>query len=202
MIDLSGKVAFVTGGGSGIGDAVARQFIELGAKVGVAGRRTLVLEKLADQVGAIPLTCDVSDAAAVDVAITQLVKQLGRVDIVVNSAGVAHRGNAEDISLQDWQHVLDVNLTGALNVCKRAIPEMKKRGGGAIVNVSSVGGITAADASVGSRMLPSAGREELDGPRKGTSTTLEGSGFQEDSRHPWSLVNNYMISGSSQDHAE
>ena len=148
MIDLSGKVAFVTGGGSGIGDAVARQFIELGAKVGVAGRRTSVLEKLADEVGAIPLTCDFSDAAAVDVAITQLVKQLGRVDIVVNSAGVAHRGNAEDISLQDWQHVLDVNLTGALNVCKRAIPEMKKRGGGAIVNVSSVGGITAADASV------------------------------------------------------
>ncbi len=148
MIDLSGKVAFVTGGGTGIGDAVVRQFIELGAKVGVAGRRTAILERLADDSGAIPLTCDVSDARAVDAAITTLIKEHGGLDIVVNSAGIAHRGNVEDVSLQDWQQVLDVNLTGALNVCKRTIPEIKKRGGGAIVNVSSVGGITAASASV------------------------------------------------------
>ncbi len=148
MIDISGKVAFVTGGGTGIGDAVVRQFIRLGAKVGVAGRRTEILEKLANDCGALPLTCDVSDSSAVDAAISKLTKELGGLDIVVNSAGIAHRGNAEEIELQDWEHVLDVNLTGALNVCKRALPEMKKRGGGAIVNVSSVGGITAAAGSV------------------------------------------------------
>ena len=148
MIDLSGKVAFVTGGGSGIGDAVVRQLIELGAKVGVAGRRSEVLEKLAGDCGALPLTCDVSDAAAVDTAITQLTKAHGGLDIVVNSAGIAHRGDAEHISPEDWRHVLDVNLTGALNVCQRALPELKARGGGAIVNVSSVGGLTAAASSV------------------------------------------------------
>ncbi len=148
MIDLSGKVAFVTGGGSGIGDAVVRQFIELGAKVGVAGRRSAVLEQLADACGALPLTCDVGDAGAVDAAITRLIEEHGGLDIVVNSAGIAHRGSAEEASLEDWQRVLDVNLTGAFNVCKRALPELRKRGGGAIVNVSSVGGITAASSSV------------------------------------------------------
>jgi NAD(P)-dependent dehydrogenase (short-subunit alcohol dehydrogenase family) len=148
MINLSGKIAFVTGGGSGIGDAVVRQFVELGAMVGVAGRRSAILEQLADACGALPLTCDVGDAGAVDAAITRLVEAHGGLDIVVNSAGIAHRGNAEEASLNDWQRVLDVNLTGAFNVCKRALPELKKRGGGAIVNVSSVGGITAASSSV------------------------------------------------------
>jgi len=147
-MDLTGKVAFVTGGGSGIGDAVVRQFIALGAKVGVAGRRAEFLERLAEDSGALPLTCDVSDAGGVDAAITTLVREHGGLDIVVNNAGTAHRANAENISLPDWQRVLDVNLTGALNVCHRAIPEMKQRGGGAIVNVSSVGGITAATDSV------------------------------------------------------
>lgn len=148
MMDLSGKVAFVTGGGTGIGDAVVRQFIALGAKVGVAGRRAEVLERLAHDCGALPLTCDVGDADAVDAAIAALVKQHSGLDIVVNNAGTAHRANAEEISLADWQRVLDVNLTGALNVCHRAIPEMRRRGGGAIVNVSSVGGLKAASDSV------------------------------------------------------
>lgn len=148
MISLAGKVAFVTGGGSGIGDAVVRQFIALGAKVGVAGRRGSLLDRLADDCGALPLTCDVSDAAAVDAAITALVAEHGGLDIVVNNAGVAHMASAEQISPDDWQRVLGVNLTGALNVCHRAIPEMKARGEGAIVNVSSVGGLTAASSSV------------------------------------------------------
>jgi meso-butanediol dehydrogenase/(S,S)-butanediol dehydrogenase/diacetyl reductase len=148
MINLAGKVAFVTGGGSGIGDAVVRQFIALGAKVGVAGRRSALLDQLANECGALPLACDVSDAAAVDAAIAALVAEHGGLDIVVNNAGTAHRANAENISLPDWQRVLDVNLTGALNVCHRAIPEIKQRGGGSIVNVSSVGGLTAATDSV------------------------------------------------------
>jgi len=148
MIDLSGKVALVTGGGSGVGDAVARQFIKLGAKVAIAGRRTAVLDQLAESCGALPLTCDVSDAGAVDAAITTLTHTYGGLDIVVNSAGIAHRGTAEQISPKDWDRVIDVNLTGALNVCRRALPELKARGGGAIVNVSSVGGITTADSSV------------------------------------------------------
>jgi meso-butanediol dehydrogenase/(S,S)-butanediol dehydrogenase/diacetyl reductase len=148
MMDLTGKVAFVTGGGSGIGDAVVRQFSALGAKVGVAGRRVALLEHVAEDCGALALTCDVSDAAAVDAAITALVKEHGGLDIVVNNAGVAQMASAEDISAADWQLTLDVNLTGALNVCHRAIPEMKQRGGGAIVNVSSVGGLTSASNSV------------------------------------------------------
>jgi meso-butanediol dehydrogenase/(S,S)-butanediol dehydrogenase/diacetyl reductase len=148
MIDLSGKVAFVTGGGSGIGDAVVRQFIALGATVGVAGRRPDVLGKLADDCGALPLPCDISDVDAVDAAIAALVKERGGLDIVVNSAGMVHRGGAEDVSPHDWERVLDVNLTGTLNVCRRTIPELKNRGGGAIVNVSSIGGITAAAGGV------------------------------------------------------
>jgi meso-butanediol dehydrogenase / (S,S)-butanediol dehydrogenase / diacetyl reductase len=147
MIDLAGKVAFVTGGGSGIGDAVVRQFIAMGAKVGVAGRRAALLDRLADDCGALPLTCDVADAGAVDAAITTLVARHGGLDIVVNNAGVAHMASAEQISGDDWERVLGVNLTGALNVC-RAIPEMKARGEGSIVNVSSVGGLTAASSSV------------------------------------------------------
>src|SRR5476651_650636 len=106
MMDLTGKVALVTGGGSGIGDAVVRQFIALGAKVGVAGRRAALLERVSEECGALALTCDVSDAGAVDAAITTLVKQHGGLDIVVNNAGVAQMASAEDISAVDWQLML------------------------------------------------------------------------------------------------
>ena len=143
MYDLDGKVAFVTGGGTGIGDAVVRQLIGCGASVGVAGRRTEVLEQVADETGAVPLTCDVSDPDAVDAAITSLVGRFGGLDIIVNNAGIAILGNVEEVSLDDWQAVMDVNLTGAMQVCKRGVPELRKCGEGAIVNVSSIGGITA-----------------------------------------------------------
>lgn len=148
MIDLNGKVALITGGGTGIGDATARRFISLGAKVGVAGRRFAVLEGLAKDCDVLPLQCDVGDVDEVDAAIAKLVGRYGGLDIVVNNAGTGHRGNAEEISPEDWQRVIDVNLTGVLNVSSRALPEIRKRGGGAIVNVSSVGGLTAASSSV------------------------------------------------------
>jgi meso-butanediol dehydrogenase/(S,S)-butanediol dehydrogenase/diacetyl reductase len=148
MIDLSGKIAIITGGGGGIGDAVARQFVKLGARVGVAGRRAEVLKLLSQDCDVLPLTCDVSDPRSVDMAISTLVDTFGGLDIIINNAGIAHGGTAEDISLADWQMDLDVNLTGSLNVCKRGVPELKKRSGGAIVNVSSICGLTGALAVV------------------------------------------------------
>lgn len=143
MVDLSGKVAFVTGGGTGIGDAVARQLIAGGARVGVAGRRIDVLEQVARETGALALACDVSDPAAIDAAITELVSQFGGLDIIVNNAGITLMGNVEELSSDAWQTVMNVNLTGAMHVCKRGVPELRARGGGAIVNVSSIGGVTA-----------------------------------------------------------
>lgn len=144
MSDLTGKVAFVTGGGSGIGDAVARRLVAQGVKVGVAGRRVAPLERLSEEIGVFPQPCDVTDAAAVEHAIEQLVERYGGLDIVVNNAGATSLGSVEQLDESTWASIFELNVNGPMRVSKRAIPHLRRRGGGAIVNVSSVGAIFAA----------------------------------------------------------
>ncbi len=143
MSGLAGKVALITGGGSGIGEAVARRFVAQGAKVGITGRRAEPLEKLAKEIGALALPGDIADAVSVDKAVARLVERFGGLDIVVNNAGIVVIGNVEKINDEDWDSVIDTNLNGARRAVRAALPHLRRRGGGAIVNISSIGALFA-----------------------------------------------------------
>ncbi len=125
---LSGRVALVTGGGTGIGAAVAHRFAAEGAAVVITGRRRELLEGVAADTSATAVAGDVTDPDHVAEAVRTAVEQHGSLDIVVNNAGI---GGAA------WQEVLDVNLNGARLVCETALPHLLERRG-SIVNVSSV----------------------------------------------------------------
>jgi len=130
---LAGKVALVTGAGTGIGAAVARRFATEGASLVVTGRRREPLAAVAEEAGARIVQGDVSDSAHVEEAVATAVGELGGLDVLVNNAGIGGR---------NWKRVLDVNLTGAHAMAKTALPHLAERGG-AIVNIASVSGFVA-----------------------------------------------------------
>jgi meso-butanediol dehydrogenase / (S,S)-butanediol dehydrogenase / diacetyl reductase len=141
---LQGKVAVITGGGTGIGAAVAEAFIREGARVCITGRRREVLEKFAQRFSRAQLTYCVADVGKHDDVrrtVETAVAFGGKLDIAVNNAAMGIRGNVVDIDVNDWQQVLDTNLTGPFLMMKYAIPHMIRAGGGSIINVASVGAI-------------------------------------------------------------
>jgi meso-butanediol dehydrogenase/(S,S)-butanediol dehydrogenase/diacetyl reductase len=141
---LDGKVALVTGGGTGIGAAIAKRFVQDGAKVCIAGRRREKLEETAASVseGAIDICPgDVSSHEDIKKMVEQVVKFGGKLDVLVNCAGTGSTGSVTEIPLEEWQKVLDVNLTGPLLLMKESIPHMIKNGRGSIINIASIGGL-------------------------------------------------------------
>ncbi len=148
MERLSGKVAFITGGGTGIGRACALAFAAEGAQVALAGRRKEPLEKLSREIQssggkALAVTCDVVDREAVEAAIARVAQHFGHLNVIVNNAGAVMVGTAEETSDEDWSRVLATNLTGTFLVSRAAIPALRKSGGGSIVNIGSYLGIVA-----------------------------------------------------------
>jgi len=143
LFDLSDKVAIVTGGNGGIGLGMAKGLAESGAKIAIIGRNT---EKNANAVNeikslgatAIAIETDVRDANAVTSMVKAVVAEWGRVDILINNAGINIRKRPEDLSEEEWRQVLDTNLTSAFLCSKACYPEMKKTGGGKILNNGSM----------------------------------------------------------------
>jgi meso-butanediol dehydrogenase / (S,S)-butanediol dehydrogenase / diacetyl reductase len=144
MSELKDKVVLVTGGGSGIGEAVARRFAAQGAKVGITGRRAEPLEQLAADIGAMALPGDITEAATVAQAVDRLAKRFGGLDILVSNAGIAIIGSIEKLDDAAWTSVMDTNLNGTRHAVRAALPHLRQRGGGAIVNISSIGALFAA----------------------------------------------------------
>ena len=143
--DLSGRVALVTGAGRGIGREVARTLASAGADVACVGSRLeAVAEAAADVTApgrrAVPLVADVSDRPQVDEAVAGALKALGRIDILVNSAGIARHADADTMTDEAWQRVIDVNLNGTWWFCRAVGRHMLERGSGAIVNIASMSG--------------------------------------------------------------
>lgn len=146
MPRLSGKVAFITGGGTGIGRACALAFAAEGARVAVAGRRkdplAAVVREIESSGGkALALVCDIVDRGSVEAAIASVAQHFGHLNIVLNNAGAIVVGTAEETSDEDWNRVLATNLTGTFLVSRAAIPALRKCGGGSIVNIGSYLGI-------------------------------------------------------------
>ena len=142
LFDLSGRVAIVTGGGSGIGRQLAQALAELGADVALCARRPKRCEQAAEEIAqlgvrALGLRCDVTDKAEVEALVARVLGELGRVDLVVNNAGASWGAPAVDHPLEGWNKVLAVNLTGVFLVSQAAGRVMIDRGGGKIVNVAS-----------------------------------------------------------------
>ena len=137
---LAGKAALVTGAASGIGRATALLFHAEGARVAATDRNEAALKDL-DGVADLVLTQDVTDEARWREVVDRVVSAFGRLDILVNSAGVGFKGNIETQSLDEWRRTHAVNVEGTFLGCREAIRVMKGTGGGSIVNLSSVAGV-------------------------------------------------------------
>jgi NAD(P)-dependent dehydrogenase (short-subunit alcohol dehydrogenase family) len=147
MQDLSGKTAFVTGGASGIGLALGHAFAEAGMQVMLADIEEAALTAAVDQFKGSGhdvrgVLCDVTDPASVDQAAQTAIEAFGPIHVVCNNAGVAGGGGIDDISLEEWRWVLDVNLMGVLHGVKTFLPHMRAHGqGGHFVNTASLAGM-------------------------------------------------------------
>ncbi len=135
------KHALVTGGGSGIGAAIARVLIDKGARVTIAGRNRSRLETTAAELGASLQVLDVTDREQVTAAFRSAEKEHGAIDVLINNAGVAESAPFAKMSDDHWEKMIGVNLTGVYYCCREAIGGMLDKGGGRIVNVASVAGL-------------------------------------------------------------
>ena len=142
MFDLTGKCALVTGASGGIGGDIARVLHGAGATVGLSGTRVEPLQALADELGsrAHVLPCNLSDMAAVEALPKAAVAAMGAVDILVNNAGITRDNLFMRMSDDEWQSVIDVNLTSTFRLCRGVLRGMMKARWGRIVNISSVVG--------------------------------------------------------------
>lgn len=143
MFDLSDRTALVTGASGGIGAAIARALAGQGARVGLSGTREAALEALAgDLDGAAVLPCNLGDSEAADGLVARAEAELGPLDILVSNAGVTRDGLFLRMRDEDWQTVLDINLTAGFRLARSALRGMMRRRRGRIVAVSSVVGVT------------------------------------------------------------
>lgn len=142
---LAGKVALVTGASSGIGEATALALAEAGASVAVSGRRKERLDSLVQRIEAadskgLALPGDVSVEADAVKSVEDVIAKFGRIDILINSAGVNEAGGIETLPIEQWRRVIDINLMGTIYTCRAAFPHMKAQGSGHVVNISSTAG--------------------------------------------------------------
>lgn len=142
---LEGRIALVTGASSGIGEGIALALAGAGATVAVSARRKQRLASLAQRIEAaggkaLVLAGDMTVEAEAIKAVEDTVAQLGRIDILINSAGVMQAGGIENCDLDEYRRVFDINLFATLYCCRAAVPHMLAQGGGDIVNISSLAG--------------------------------------------------------------
>jgi len=145
---LAGKVALITGGGTGIGRAIALGFAREGASVAVAGRRLEKLREVTREIEkgggkGLAMECDVTRARDVERAVKGTVERFGRLNVLVNNAGALSVSTVEGISEEEWDRLMTVNMKGPFLVSRAVLPAFRKAGGGTIVNIGSVLGLYA-----------------------------------------------------------
>jgi len=149
QFDLKGKTALIVGGNRGLGLAMAKALAEAGASIAIASRDEKINKEaeqsIKDEYGVecISNSCDVSSEESINKAVAGTISRLGKIDILINSAGINLRGPIGDISLEDFNYVQQVNVTGSWLASKAVIPGMKKHGYGRIINMGSMLSVTA-----------------------------------------------------------
>jgi 2-dehydro-3-deoxy-D-gluconate 5-dehydrogenase len=144
LFDLTGKVAIVTGGNGGIGLGMAQGLAQAGARIAVVGRNAeksaQAAGQIADEAGVetLAVTADLAHADQVERVAAEVLDRFGRIDILFNNAGINIRKPPQELTLDDWRTVLDVNLTSAFLLSKAVYPAMKRAGGGKIINIGSM----------------------------------------------------------------
>lgn len=150
LFDLTGQVAVVTGGGRGLGEAMARAFAEAGARVVIASRKREVVEATAetfrrDGYEALAAGLDVTNPEDIESLIRRTMEEYGRIDVLVNNSGTSWGAPAMDMPMEAWNKVLEVNVTGTFLMSQQAARVMKEQGGGRIINIASVAGLGGID---------------------------------------------------------
>ncbi|MCL6707214.1 SDR family oxidoreductase [Pseudomonas sp. R2.Fl] len=145
MMDIKGKVALVTGASSGIGAATARKLAAEGVIVGLAARRKERLETLVAEIAAaggkaVALETDVTDSASCKAATSALIARFGRIDVLVNNAGLMPLSDIDSLKVDEWQRMVAVNVSGVLNATAAVLPQMIAQHSGHIFNMSSIAG--------------------------------------------------------------
>lgn len=147
MGELDGKVAVITGAGSGMGKASAHIFVREGARVVASDVSGAEKDTAADLGAVVPFHCDVSDEAEVAALIETAVQEFGRLDAMLNVAGVGYGGPLADLDMADYDRVMDFDLRGAVHGTKYALRKMRETGGGSIINWASLAGLNASPMS-------------------------------------------------------
>jgi NAD(P)-dependent dehydrogenase (short-subunit alcohol dehydrogenase family) len=149
VIRLQGETALITGGGTGLGRAIALAFAREGASVAVAGRRREPLQEVVREIEqgggkALAIGCDVANAEDATRAVAETAARFGRLTILVNNAGTLHVSTIETIPEEEWDRVMTVNVKGPFLMSRAALPQLREAGGGAIVNIGSILGLIGA----------------------------------------------------------
>jgi NAD(P)-dependent dehydrogenase (short-subunit alcohol dehydrogenase family) len=137
---MADKVAIITGGGSGIGKAIAQAFVREGARVVISGRDHGKLQRAASELGdnCLPVVCDVTDPVSIQSLVNATISNFNHIQVLVNNAGVLLPGNAESFSDADWEQTFNTNVRGVWQLSRAALPHMRAAGGGSIINMGSV----------------------------------------------------------------
>ena len=148
LFSLEGKAALVTGGGSGLGQAIAVGLASAGARVAVTGRDLSKLNETVNMItetgaSAVAIEMDILDSDSVNDAVSRAVEEFGQIDILVNSAGVHLKKQTLEVTDEEWTRVIDTNLTGSFRVCRAVATQMKVQGSGKIINIASLGSFVA-----------------------------------------------------------
>jgi NAD(P)-dependent dehydrogenase (short-subunit alcohol dehydrogenase family) len=147
-INFAGRVVIITGGSRGLGLLLARRFRAEGARLALLARNPDELQRAAMSLDpqkrrVLPIVCDVTNPAQVTAAVNIVLQHFGRIDVLINNAGVIQVGPVEHMALSDFQHAMDVHFWGALHPIEAVLPHMKRRRAGRIVNIASIGGLVA-----------------------------------------------------------
>ena len=138
---MQGEHVVITGGGTGVGAQIAQCFAQAGAAVTILGRRLEPLQEVAEDIGALALTADVTDRASLDAALDRARDAQGPISVAIANAGAADSAPFSKMRVEDFQSSLDVNLVGVFNLWQAALPDMLARGGGRMIAVASTAGL-------------------------------------------------------------
>lgn len=144
-MDFSGKTAVITGGASGMGAATVREYVSAGGQAVIVDKNEALAQQVAAETGAKVYIGDVSDSAFCDGVIDGVVAKYGRIDTLINAAGIIIRADGLSTTDEQWHRIMNINVSGTFFMCRAALGVMKKQGGGSIVNFGSIwGGVGAA----------------------------------------------------------